>query len=326
MPAMPCRQTKIAGDSAGTDTRSILNPLAPIARCIDAELRKQLLEGDGVPKVNFLEPVGEPALAGPDSVSWRVFRNPLSLYIGGITAVLLELAEPRVRTGVWEHTQFRTDPLRRMRRTGLAAMVTVYGARSSAERMIRGIGEMHARVAGHTPEGEAYRADDPELLRWVHATALFGFMEAYHRYVRGLSPEERDRFIAEGVAAARLYGACDPPESDAELRALLDHTEPSLESSAIITEFLVIMERLSLFPRPLRPINRWLITAAIDLLPVGVRRKIITDNTKPASRFIQGALRRTGMAIDRLHLPSAPASQACQRIGLPSDHLQHGKR
>jgi uncharacterized protein (DUF2236 family) len=41
-----------------------------------------------------------------------VFKNPLSLFIGGVTAVIMELAEPRVRTGVWEHTTFpcESDP------------------------------------------------------------------------------------------------------------------------------------------------------------------------------------------------------------------------
>jgi uncharacterized protein (DUF2236 family) len=71
-----------------------------------------------------------------ESVSWRVFKNPLSLFIGGVAAVIMELAEPRVRTGVWEHTTFRVDPVRRLRRTGLAAMITVHGARSEAEAMI----------------------------------------------------------------------------------------------------------------------------------------------------------------------------------------------
>ena len=50
--------------------------------------------------------------------------------------MILEFAEPRVRTGVWEYTEFRTRPARRIRRTGLAAMVTVYGPRSAAEAMI----------------------------------------------------------------------------------------------------------------------------------------------------------------------------------------------
>jgi len=55
---------------------------------------------------DFLRPSGEAALVSPDSVSWRVFKNPLSLFIGGVAAVIMELAEPRVRTGVWEHTTF----------------------------------------------------------------------------------------------------------------------------------------------------------------------------------------------------------------------------
>ena len=49
---------------------------------------------------DFLRPAGEAALVSPDSVSWRVFKNPLSLFIGGVAAVIMELAEPRVRTGV----------------------------------------------------------------------------------------------------------------------------------------------------------------------------------------------------------------------------------
>ena len=147
--------------------------------------------------VDFEKPAGEPALVGPDSVSWQVFRNPVTLFVGGITAVLLELAEPRVRHGVWDHTTFRTDPLRRMRRTGLAAMVTVYGARSVAEAMIAGVGRMHGRVAGETRSGAAYRADDPELLDWVQATASFGFLEAYSAFVRPVSNADKDRYYAE---------------------------------------------------------------------------------------------------------------------------------
>ncbi len=137
---------------------------------------------------DFLHPVGEAALVSPDSVSWRVFKNPLALFVGGIAAVIIELAEPRVRTGVWEHTTFRVDPLRRLRRTGLAAMVTIYGARSKAEAMIARVRRMHDRVAGSTPAGKPYRANDPELLNWVQATAA---------YVRSLSDLERDRYYAE---------------------------------------------------------------------------------------------------------------------------------
>lgn len=278
-----------------------------------------------MPPADFLHPAGEAALAGPDSVSWRIFRNPLALYIGGITAVLLELAEPRVRTGVWEHTSFRSDPLRRMRRTGLAAMVTVYAARPVAEEMIEGVGRMHARIAGTTPDGQPYRADDPELLRWVHATALFGFMEAYHRYVIPLSQDERDAFVAEGVPAATLYGAIGAPASEAGMRELFERMEPQLKPSTIITEFLEIMGRLSLFPRPLRPVNRWLIAAAVHLLPESIRDRIGLGNVGDPPKAVAGMLRGSGAAIEHLHLESAPATQACLRLGLPGDHLRRAR-
>src|SRR5262249_29003019 len=76
---------------------------------------------------DFLRPTSEAALMPADSVSWRVFKNPVSVFVGGVTAVIMELAEPRVRTGVWEHTTFRVNPIQRLRRTGLAAMMTIYG-------------------------------------------------------------------------------------------------------------------------------------------------------------------------------------------------------
>ena len=106
----------------------------PLHRHIEP-LAANLLSVPGL-EVDFAKPDGAPALVPAESISWRLFRNPVSLYIGGVAAVLLELAEPRVRAGVWDHTSFRTDPVTRMKRTGLAAMVTVYAARGTAEAMI----------------------------------------------------------------------------------------------------------------------------------------------------------------------------------------------
>src|SRR5271165_685473 len=114
--------------------------------------------------VDFTRPLNEEALLGADSVSWRIFKNPVALFVGGLAAVILELAEPAVRAGVWEHSSFRKDPIGRLRRTGLAAMVTIYGARSVAEPMIAAIARMHATVDGETPAGIPYSASDPRLL------------------------------------------------------------------------------------------------------------------------------------------------------------------
>jgi hypothetical protein len=66
-----------------------------------------------------------------------------------------------VRTGVWEHTTFRTDPIRRLRRTGLAAIVTIYGTRGKAEAMIARIRRMHDRVADLTHQAVVASRNSP---------------------------------------------------------------------------------------------------------------------------------------------------------------------
>lgn len=280
----------------------------------------ELTRPAGGPKVDFTQPVGEPALAAPDSVSWQIFKNPVSLFIGGVTAVLLELAEPRVRSGVWDHTSFRTDPLPRMKRTGLAAMLTVYGARGTAEKMIAGVGRMHGRVSGVTPAGQAYRADDPELLDWVQATASYGFMEAYHAFVRPLSDAERDRLYAEAEPAARLYGATGAPRSVAQQVAQFEAMRPKLEPSDIVLEFLSIMQRTAILPGPLRSLQGMFIRAGVEILPDWTRQQLGLDAWR--LKGWEAALVRTaGKLADRIMIESAPASQACRRMGLPADYL-----
>lgn len=155
--------------------------------------------------LDFTQPAGAPALAPADGVSWRVFSNPVSLFIGGVSAVLLELAEPRVRTGVWDHSKFRQDPFARLHRTGYAAMVTVYAPVAHAQTMIARVVNMHARIRGHTPDGTPYHANDPQLLNWVQATAIFGFTEAFHRYVQALPVHAKDMQLSQ---KARLRPAC----------------------------------------------------------------------------------------------------------------------
>jgi len=291
-----------------------------IVRRLDKASRELLLP-EGGRAIDFSRPAGEPALGAPASVAWRIFKNPVVTYIGGVTAVILELAEPRVRTGVWKHSGFRHDPLRRLRRTGLAAMVTIYGARSTAETMIAGVRRMHDRVRGETPCGEAYSANDPELLNWVQATAAFGFLQAYHVYAAPLTLAERDRYYRDGETAAKLYGATQPPRSEAELEALFQAMRPRLEASPIIFEFLHIMRTARLLPPLLQPIQPLLARAAVSLTPSWVRG-LLGLGDEYGLRAWEGGLVRQGSALaDRIMLESSPAVQACIRLGLPANYL-----
>jgi uncharacterized protein (DUF2236 family) len=291
----------------------------PLQNSLEAAARALLELGDRS-HTDFSQPIGEPALVSPDSVSWRVFKNPLSLFIGGVTAVIMELAEPRVRTGVWEHTTFRRNPIRRLGRTGLVAMVTIYGARSTAEAMIARVRRMHDVVAGTTASGEPYCANDPELLTWVQGTAAYGFLQAYHAYVQPLSSIERDRYYAEGVAAACLYGATRVPASEAELDMMLRAMASRLERSDVVFEFLAIMRSAPILPLLLRPAQHLLVRAAVDLTPRWAQRILGLDG-HGLHPWEAEVVRQAGAFADRFVLASSPAVQACRRLRLPADYL-----
>jgi uncharacterized protein (DUF2236 family) len=281
---------------------------------------RAFLESDDRSQVDFSRPAGESALVSPDSVSWRVFKNPLSVFIGGVTAVIMELAEPRVRTGVWEHTTFRENPIQRLRQTGLAAMVTVYGPRRTTEAMITRVRRMHDLVAGTTPSGEPYRANDPELLTWVQSTAAYGFLQAYHSYVHSLSLPDCNRYYAEGIRVAGLYGATNVPISETEVDMLFRATAGRLERSDIVFEFLAIIRSVPVLPWLLRPVQHLLVRAAVDLVPPFVRT-ILGLNDHGLRAWEAGVVRQAGAFADRLVLDASPAVQACRRMGLPGNYL-----
>lgn len=296
-----------------------------LQRKVEAEYQR-LLQPEGGPDIDFSRPSGAPALAAPDSVSWQVFKNPLTLFIGGVTAVILELGEARVRAGVWDHTSFRTDPVTRLRRTGMAAMVTVYGAREVAEAMIAGVSRAHERVQGMADDGRPYRASDVELLDWVQATASFGFVEAYHQFARALDDDDYDRFFEEAVPAARLYGAQNSPRSRAQWSALLAQMTPRLTPSPIIQEFLEIMRRAPAMPGLARPaLQPLLVRAAVSLVPAPVRARLGLEGEARLTPSRHRLLRTLGATPDRLYLPSSPPAHASLRLGLPGDWLYRSR-
>ncbi len=299
--------------------RSIIRLPGVLQRSLDDTIGALLASPGGRP-VDFSRPLEEEALVGSDSVSWRIFKNPIALFVGGVSAVILELAEPSVRAGVWEHSSFRKDPLGRLQRTGLAAMVTVYAARSIAEPMIAGVVRRHASVDGETPAGIAYSANDPRLLRWVHATAAFSFAEAYSRYVEPLRAGEFDALYREGGPASRLYGAPDAPRSAAEMRTLFESMQGHLEPSPVVFEFLRIMRESIAFPRALFWLQPLLVRAAVDMVPEPIRQQLGLDCYGLRSHE-KALVRLAGNLSNRIVPAQSPPAQSCRRLGLPITYL-----
>jgi uncharacterized protein (DUF2236 family) len=296
----------------------------PLRQVVEMRLARLLWPGGAV-NDDFLEPRGEPALIDADSVSWQVFRNPLAVFVGGVAAVVLELAEPRVRTGVWENTSFRERPMQRLQRTGYAAMLSVYGPRSRVLPMIAGVRRLHESLQGISADGRSFGASDPDLLEWVHATASFGFLEAHAAYVQPLSAAQRDRFYAEGVPLAQLYGCASVPASEREREALFARMSEQLETSTVIEQFLAIAARMPALPAPVRPLQRLLIRAAVAIVPAPMRDRVGLAEGWRLSPWQAVVVRRAAASLDRWRLRTNPAVQACTRLGLPDDHPWRGE-
>lgn len=268
---------------------------------------------------DFSKPYGAPSLVPPDSVQWRVFRNPIALGVGGVCAVLLEFADARIRSGVWDHSVYKVDPIGRSRRTGAAALVGVFGPEKSARALIAGVTRMHARVKGETPSGEAYTALDPDLLDWVHATAAFGFLNAYHQFVRPLSDEDHRRFYTEGEAVARLYGVTEVLRSQADFDRMLARLSPRFEPHPIILEFLNIIRSGQAAPSVPRILHRALANAAVSLLPPMVRERLELGSEWDLTRSQRLVLSAAGRLIDMHRNKKSPAWLAAERQGLPGN-------
>ncbi|MBW8298607.1 MAG: oxygenase MpaB family protein, partial [Hydrogenophaga sp.] len=235
--------------------------------------------------------------------------------------VLLYRPERFGREGVGHNSSFPTPAHTPIHPPGLAAFTPVSGGPRPPEAMIEGVNRRHGSVTGLTAEGKPYRADDPILLDWVQATAAFGFMEAYHRYARPLSDEARNRFLAEGKAAADLYGATNAPVSVSEMNMLFDVMRPRLVKTEIVFEFLNIVGKVPALPAALRPFQKLLITAAVELLPGWVRDRLGLRQSWSLTPMQRALVKAAAFGAERIMLPSSAPVQACRRLGLPDTYL-----
>jgi len=277
-------------------------------------------------KVDFRNPQGEPSGLDPDSMHWKVYKNPVAMAVGGVCAVLLEFADARIRSGVWDHSIYKQDPIGRSKRTGTAAMVGVYGPKRAAERVIQGVTNMHARVNGTTPKGEAYRALDVELLDWVSATAAYGFLTAYDTFCEKVSEDDKKLYYAEAAPGAKLYGVQRSPMSTADFFDMMKPLVERFESHEINEEFLGIIMSGAAAPDTPKYLSRAMARASVSLLPPIVRQKLGLGRKYDFSLVDRMVVKALGAYLNRKPIPGTPPYDASLRMGLPGDFLFRSKQ
>ncbi|MGX1566913.1 oxygenase MpaB family protein [Streptomyces sp. NPDC055506] len=163
-----------------------------------------------------------PRWFGPDRPVRRV-HGDAAMFIGGLSALLLQSLHPLAMAAVAGHSGFRGDPWGRLQRTSTFLAVTTYGPARSAQEACDRVRAVHETVRGTTADGQSYCAADPHLLCWVHVAEVDSFLRAHQRYgAHPLDDEGCDAYVADMARIAVALGVPDPPVNAAGLAARLD--------------------------------------------------------------------------------------------------------
>ncbi|BAJ32647.1 MULTISPECIES: oxygenase MpaB family protein [Kitasatospora] len=220
-------------------------------------------------------PAGDPGLFGADSVVWQVHGHPAGMLVGGFAALMLQSLHPVAMRAVAEHSDYRTDPVGRLHRTARFVSTTTLGSSAAAEAAIADVRRIHGYVRGRDAEGRPYRADDPDLLCWVHTAEAACFLAGYQVFAGEgrLGGRQCDDYLAEVAQIGQLLGADGVPVSRAGLARYLDEVRGQLASSPEALEAVALLRGFGRTRRE-RLAVRILTNAAIGLLPAWARRAL----------------------------------------------------
>ncbi|AWH35691.1 hypothetical protein C1929_02415 [Stenotrophomonas sp. ZAC14D1_NAIMI4_6] len=295
-----------------------------LSRPVTAPIRRWVLDAfpRGQSGIDYDHPLGDPGWFGPDSVTWRMHAELPSMLAGGLCALMLQTLHPRALAGVYDHSNFRQDLVGRLRRTTAFVAGTSYAPAGEVEKLVAKVRRIHAQIRGRTAQGEAYAADDPQLLTWVHVTEAFGFLQGYRRYGRDVPEAIADRYYDEYRCVAEALGAVDVPRSEAEVAAYFCARQPELLADARSREVLAVLSTVNL-PVPIPGLSRAVFLGAGAALLPDWAEAMLERTAGQRTQAAASARLMQGMApLFRRALPDGLSTRACARVGVPVDVLR----
>jgi uncharacterized protein (DUF2236 family) len=249
-----------------------------------------LLWASRFPGEQYTDPPGDKGLLGPDSPAWRVHSDP-SMFVGGLAAVLLQMLHPLAMAGVAEHSNWTTDPIKRVSRTTSFIIATTFASTPVAEGLIEQVRRIHARVWGTAPDGRPYRADDPALLCWIHTAQVSSFLDAHLRYhPNPIGPSDQDRYLGQTAEIARRLGATDVPSDRQAVTNYLLSMESELDFGSQADVALRALQQLRLERRAQNAGYHLFLRAATGLIPPWAQRRLGVHGSRVATALCPQAL------------------------------------
>ena len=222
--------------------QSILKPLAfeAIGRGL------QNITGASSSLDAFKTPVGDPGLFGPQSVVWKVHADFSAMMVGGLSSLMIQALHPRALAAVWDHSNFRQQLKSRLGRTALFVASTTYGSLAMATQSIARVNAIHAKIEGTDQQGQPYKANEPDLLRWVHLIETMSFLNAYqHLAIRPLCLADCNCYVVEMNKVGQMLGATHLPNTLHELQQAIEQYESVLTFDQRTRETLQSIENYS---------------------------------------------------------------------------------
>ncbi len=189
--------------------------------------------------------------------------------LGGGRALLMQVAHPMVARGVQDHSNFESAPFARLERTLTAVYTVVFGTPAQAERATRSIARVHEGVTG-----AGYRADDPALLLWVHATLIDTAIRMRELFLGPLSPADGQQYYQEATLLGEAFGVPidRQPSSleafDSYVRDMVEELAGGMTEESRQVARAVLHPRLPLALRPAMAVAAGL---SAGLLPAALR-------------------------------------------------------
>ncbi len=206
---------------------------------------------------------------GPESITWHLNREA-ALYLGGMRALLLQLAHPAVARGVALHSRYRQDPWGRALRTFRTVQTMLFGSTEEALTVARRTYEIHGYVRGNVMlagKPRMFCARDEDLLLWVYATLVDSAMMAYETFITPLPRSTWEQAYEEGKILAQLFGlslATLPPTLEAFETYMKHMLEgPVLQVTPEAKEITQALFREASWLRLMAPLNRLLAAAML---------------------------------------------------------------
>ncbi|HLY34146.1 MAG TPA: oxygenase MpaB family protein [Jatrophihabitantaceae bacterium] len=247
---------------------------------------------------------------GPDSVTWRVHGEPVSM-VGGLRALLLQALHPGAMALLYSSSNFQDDPWARLQRTVGYVATLSFAPREAADRAAERVRAVHASLG----------VTDTEQLAWVHLCLVDSFLTAARASGLGLSTADTDRYVDEQAIAARLVAVPDElvPHTQDELTEAIARMRPRLRGTREAREAAryVIAPPLPIPVRyriPARAGWTTVSSLAVGLLPPWARRMYRLPPAPGAGLVASAGLRtlRTAVRVLPARYREGPAYRAAK--------------